>query len=348
MIKIESHERKTLLYISLFIAVFFNIFKVLKYLSSNETLLVNVDWSFNIYEALFQAGSNFGYCYILGWINLYMSYSSISKRKYAFLRTLLINLVTFVSLAVLCIYLQFHLFDNVQYFKIFAGGYFVRFFFSTILMVVTVKIISLQREQRQKAIENEQLKSQFYNAKLNNLKAQLNPHFFFNSLTNLSALIREKPSHAQQYINSLSKIFRYTLSNKDEQVVSLRKEMEFLQAHIDLLKIKFEEALRINTKLEHPEQYSIPSMSLQPLLENVTKHNEISLEFPNYIDIFIEDETLIFINGIQPIRYKESSTGIGLYNLNERFKILVKKEIEILKKEEQFAVKLPLLKKLSV
>ena len=156
-------------------------------------------------------------------------------------------------------------------------------------------------------------------------------------------MIREKPEHAQKFLFHLSKVFRYSLSNKNQEIVEFEQELALLRSNIALFKMRFEHALIVNIRVDETNDLKIPHMALQPLLENAIKHNMVSEKEPLYIDIYQEENTLVFQNTINLKKYNEPSTGIGLHNLNERYQILNGEGISIKKSDRLFCVKLPLL-----
>jgi len=237
---------------------------------------------------------------------------------------------------------QILLFKDDNYLRLYIGDYAVRLLVSSVLIILIVELLLLRRDRKTKEIENANLKSAYYDAELKNLKAQVNPHFLFNSFSSLSSLIEEDVPLAQKYVANLAKVFRYSLSKNSKQLVNLSKEIELLEANVELLKIRYEEAISIVIDKEGMTDYMIPFMSLQPLLENVTKHNLISIKNPTYIKVYVAKARLFFVNGITAPKTESISTGIGLLNLNERYRLLLDKEIEIQKTNEEFCVRLPL------
>lgn len=199
------------------------------------------------------------------------------------------------------------------------------------------------REGRQKSRENEQLKSAYLEAELELLKGQLNPHFLFNSLSSLSAIIRENPELAQHYVSQLSKVFRYSLQRSGANLVALGNELDMVRSYGELLTMRFEKAFQLEININGPWlKAKIPHLSLQLLLENAAKHNIATLKKPLKVQLFINGGYITFRNNLQEVSVPENSTGIGLANLNERYKILMNREIEIIKTDEYFIVKLPL------
>ena len=178
------------------------------------------------------------------------------------------------------------------------------------------------------------------------LKNQLNPHMLFNSLNTLRSLVRENQDKAQDYIQELSRVLRYTLQSNESQCVSLREEMEFVSAYIFLLKMRFENNLQFDIQISNAyEEYLLPPMAVQVLIENAVKHNEISNRKPLTIHITTDDNgNLSISNDIQPKWTATSGTGIGLANLAKRYRLLFKRDIQITE-DREFTVCIPLIEK---
>ena len=154
-------------------------------------------------------------------------------------------------------------------------------------------IIYLIRRQQQVIIENQQLQAENILSQYEVLKNQLNPHMLFNSLNTLQSLTRENQQKAQEYIRELSKVLRYTLQD-NEKLVTLHDEMQFAQAYTFLLKMRYENNLQFEFNINKSfESYLLPPMSLQVLIENAVKHNEISDRRPLTIYIYTDDESNI-------------------------------------------------------
>lgn len=178
------------------------------------------------------------------------------------------------------------------------------------------------------------------------LKNQVSPHFLFNSLTALKVLIEESPALAKQYVSHLSQVLRYTLQSKIKQVVTLNEELEFTESYLFLLKMRYDTNLTVKTKIDKNFGFwNLPPLTIQTLVENAVKHNEISNEFPFEITISTtENETLRVANKIQEKLAPEEGTGIGLVNLSKLFRLLGEKEIQIYRTGGEFVVEVPLLK----
>lgn len=212
-----------------------------------------------------------------------------------------------------------------------------------LLAILIANLLKLMRKMKIAEQENIRLVEEKSKAELSALKEQISPHFFFNTLSSLITVVRnEKKEVGIEFIQEMSKTYRYTLASK-QNMVSLKEELEFLQSYIFLLKKRFGEKLMVNLEISNNNfQSLIPPMSLQLLVENAIRHNVITHTSPLTIKVFIENNMICVNNNLQE---KESSDsfGIGLQNLANRYRLLAQKDIIIAKDEHSFSVKLPLL-----
>lgn len=204
-------------------------------------------------------------------------------------------------------------------------------------------IFHLIARQQRIVVENEELRTESVRHQYESLKNQLNPHMLFNSLNTLQSLIRESPPKALDYTQELSQVLRYTLQDNDRQSVTLAEEMQFARAYIYLMKMRYEENLRFRIDIdERMAGLQLPPMSVQLLLENAIKHNEISNRNPLTITIRTEGAALLVCNRMQPKRLTPAGPGIGLDNLAKRYRLLWQQEIQISTSDGMFCVRLPL------
>jgi ligand-binding sensor domain-containing protein len=176
------------------------------------------------------------------------------------------------------------------------------------------------------------------------LKQQLNPHFLFNSLTSLSSLIQQDQKIAKQFLDQMSRIYRYILKNRDTEFVPLIEDMKLAEVYTKLQQTRFQDGLRVNMNISE-ENYDrkIAPVTIQNLMENAIKHNITDAESPLVIDIFIEDDRLLVRNNLQKKNFVETSNKQGLSNMNSLYHYLVGKDIIIQDDERYFTVKIPLL-----
>lgn len=191
--------------------------------------------------------------------------------------------------------------------------------------------------------ETEQEKQQI-SAQFESLKNQLDPHFLFNSLNVLNGLIEEDPRKASLFTTDLSKIYRYVLEHKDHSLVSLQAELAFSKAYLNLLSLRFEDGIQINIQLDRIDTgEQILPLSLQLLIENVIKHNVVSLHKPLQLRMYRENDYLIVENNLQRKNVLYGHSGIGLKNIRDRYALLSKRPIKILESATLFRVELPII-----
>ncbi len=200
---------------------------------------------------------------------------------------------------------------------------------------------SAEQEKRQ-----QQIIAKTESAKFETLKTQIDPHFLFNSLNVLTSLISENPEKAEKFTTKLSKVYRYVLEQRNKSLVPIAEELQFAKTYIDLLQMRFEDAIRfeISEELYETELKMVP-LSLQLLLENAVKHNIVSTSQPLFIKIYKKDNSLVVENNknVKQI-LEQKSTKVGLQNIADRYALISKKEVKINSNNEVFAVALPLIK----
>jgi LytS/YehU family sensor histidine kinase len=161
----------------------------------------------------------------------------------------------------------------------------------------------------------------------------------------LKTLITEAPETAQNYINNLSKALRYTLQSNEKQLVTLKEEIEFTESYLFLIKLRFDQNLTVISKIN--ELYlglRLPPLTIQTLVENAVKHNEISKRKPLTITIETNDNSKLSVrNNIQKKITEEHGPGIGLTNLSKQFQILFNSDITISNEANEFRVEIPLI-----
>ncbi|MBL7964681.1 MAG: histidine kinase [Flavobacteriales bacterium] len=198
---------------------------------------------------------------------------------------------------------------------------------------------------KHQAIETEALRSRQLRAELDILRSQVSPHFLFNSLNTLVALIPDEPALAVRFTKDLSAVYRYILQHKDKEVVDLGTELDFTRSYIDLMKVRFENSLVINVNVapEHRALLVAP-LTLQLLLENALKHNVASVAHPLHIDIHVENgRTLVVRNDLRRRQGQAEGTGTGLANVRQRYAYLSERQVDVIETREHFLVALPLL-----
>lgn len=208
--------------------------------------------------------------------------------------------------------------------------------------LLIVEIFKLKQKSKHDEIDKEILKREKIQSELNEIKNQMNPHFLFNSLNSLHSLIRSNPEKATLFVTNLSMLYRYVLQSKEKDLVSIDEELSFLKNYTDLIHIRYRDKFQISIDIDKRNLHlSIPVLSIQLLVENAIKHNEISEENPLKVLVNIIDEHLVVTHKLRLRKTLIQSTGNGIVNLSRRCQHLIGKDIEI-QKDENFTVRIPI------
>lgn len=198
----------------------------------------------------------------------------------------------------------------------------------------------MDEKQRHK-LEIEQLKQEQLKANLSSLKEQISPHFLFNTLNTLSTLTQEVI--VKDFVNELANVYRYVLAYKDENVATVRQELDFIESYLYIIKTRLEDSIDITILVENEILTTqIPPLTFQILIENAVKHNVASRQRPLKIDIYNSGHELVIRNNFQPKQSVSHTTGTGLDNIAQRYRLLFDKDIAIEKHADAFFVKLPI------
>lgn len=208
-------------------------------------------------------------------------------------------------------------------------------FISCIVFFYTIWRQAIDREQK---LREENLKYQY-----RTLKAQVNPHFLFNSLNTLSEIVYEDAKKADNYIQKLSGIYRYILDNEDVDLIPLSNELEFVTKYFDLQRERDGNKIDLKIQVSDSEKIRIIPVSLQILVENALKHNSVSENNPLKINIYKEDAFIVVSNNIQRKNSLDNSYGTGLTNLKNRIKLITGREAVVDQENNKFIVKTPII-----
>ena len=202
-----------------------------------------------------------------------------------------------------------------------------------------------QRDEMKKQLED--LQKEMLVSKYSSLKNQISPHFLFNSLNTLTSLMYEDRDLASDFLSRLASSYRYILDNTEEDLVSLNKELNFLDSYVFMMNIRHEGALKIQTDIKvDTEEFLVPTLSLQMLVENALKHNYYSKEKPLNIRISSVGKIgLVIENTLRKRMSEEESTKLGLKNIQKRYTFYTNQEVSIESETEIFRVTMPLLHK---
>lgn len=262
------------------------------------------------------------------------------------LRRLIIGVVTTVSYTLLSILGLMTFFELVFDYN-FGGGYRYTLIFAVLITIVISLILHSRQfmlNWRKAELERAKFVKESTEARYENLKSQVNPHFLFNSLNALTNLVYEDQDKAVKFIKQLSEVYRYVLDTREREVVSLRDELTFLKSYLYLQEIRFGDKLRIHNNLNATDGQVAP-LALQMLIENAIKHNVISRDEPLDVFLFEEDGFLVVKNRIQKKQMSgEPSSGLGLENISRRYEFLTNQKVSWREENGSFIVRIPILK----
>lgn len=229
----------------------------------------------------------------------------------------------------------------------FTGNLVFQFFVVFIICAFIGHVSFLNSEQMRKEQEIEQLKTENLQSRYDALTNQINPHFFFNSLNGLTSLIRKKnEENALEYVNKMSDVFRYVLQSDKKGLVTLGEELDFLKAFFYMMEIRF--ANKLIFKINVPDEkrdLKLPVLSLLPLIDNVVVHNTIDSEHKMDVNICLNPQMELSVsNPVFPKLTTPDTNGTGLRNLENRFLLLMNRQIRIINDGARFTVYLPLKK----
>ena len=232
------------------------------------------------------------------------------------------------------------------------------FSFSTILklqliiILITMQVSSiyeiayLNNERESDIVKMERTEKSKIQAELDVLKNQIDPHFIFNSLNTLSYLISQDQASAKRFNDTLAKVYRYILIKKEKDLVQLKEEIEFAMNFFYLLKIRYQQGLVMKIEINNivSENYLLPPLSIQILIENAIKHNHFTEKNPLNIEVKVIEEHVTVTNNRHIKQFEIQSSQIGLKNLSERYKLITNSVISITDNKDYFRVTLPILK----
>lgn len=229
-----------------------------------------------------------------------------------------------------------------------SEGAFVGFSISlipTVLVYLIYEAIFFFEAWKANVRKTESLMREGVQSQLEVLKNQLDPHFLFNSMNTLAALIDDDNTDAQDYLERLSDVYRYVLVSRNKDTVLVEEELAFVDAYVYLNKIRFRDNLLVEKQISSQTyQQHVTPLSLQMLIENAIKHNVASKENPLKIIIREEsDQYLVIVNNILEKTVLEKSTRVGLQNIINRYGLLTERRVEVLRSDNVFTVKIPLL-----
>lgn len=267
------------------------------------------------------------------------------------LRIMGINLAIVLPVAGLIYYLGIFVFED--FCNLHSDNPWLEFridFLRAAILAFTVIVFNLfyHSLKLKKDVENKLnvMEKEVITSKYGSLKNQISPHFLFNSLNTLTSLMYEDRDLASDFVSRLASCYRYILDNREEDLVSLEKELNFLDSFIFMMDIRHKHAVVISTNIMvNPTDFVVPTLSVQMLVENALKHNYFSKEKPLRIQIEAKDHTIMIKNNLHERKLEEETTQLGLKNIRKRYSFYTDKKLSVVSSEGVFKVGMPLLSK---
>lgn len=216
-------------------------------------------------------------------------------------------------------------------------------FFVTVAIASIFFSVGFFNAWRESAENEARLQKEGMRLQYQALKNQVNPHFLFNSLNSLSSLVYQDQDQAAKFIKQLSDVYRYVLTQKDNELVRLEEEINFAKTYVYLQKIRHGDNLKVNFRVEHLSHALVVPVSIQILIENAIKHNEASEENPLIVEVSNTSEKVTVKNNLQPIKSLKDSGGIGLNTIKARYAYMTDKEVVTKEHEGMFIVEIPII-----
>ncbi|RYU93640.1 hypothetical protein EWM59_21140 [Emticicia agri] len=233
--------------------------------------------------------------------------------------------------------------DTWSYITRFNQGFSVVIMFSAFYLTLNFRAYQQLKDVQ---LKTEQLEKEAVLAQFAALKSQVNPHFLFNSLSILNSLIYEDVNLSGKFVQQLSKAYRYILEQRDQELILLKTELDFIESYTFLLKIRFENKfdVLVDVPADIKNHYQITPLALQMLVENAVKHNRMSVTDPLLIKIYYEAPFLVVENPLQLRDQPDVSTGVGLSNISNRYALLTDLKVSHEIINQSYMVKIPLLR----
>lgn len=292
---------------------------------------------FNALEAVVNAGITAAFAVMMWYFNIYMlSLHSDKSRKQSIsytklLSSLLFGLIIMFGLA----YVQQLILSHIDFGPVMLMVE-LRGILINLVFYMFLNLLQQNYQNQHVNMELERIRNDNLSAQFESLKQQVNPHFLFNSLNTLKAMVESGDSQSVNFILKLSNFYRFTLESRKLDLIHVKEEIEILNAYLFLQKARFDEGFTFKTTLsDQVLDTLIPPFTLQLLVENCLKHNVVSLQRPLNIRIYQEGEKIVVENQVQPRTGEAPSLGLGLKNIALKYSHLLDKHAEIAESVER-------------
>jgi len=278
--------------------------------------------------------------------NYYKKNELFEKRTFLFF----ISITTILIFSILLRLISLVLFNDDEAIVFFDTLFFaILIIVSSIVLFIYLFEIYLENEFEKKELKIRLKENEIENLndKYMSLKNQLNPHFLFNCFSNITSLIDTEPEKAIKFVEELSNVFRYSLTNSDEILVTLSEELTLLNSYFELQLIRHQGFIKLESSVDVSKlDCLIPPLTLEILIENALKHTVFDKYNPLKISIYTREEQLIIENNFNPKInvVKTESFGIGMKSIKKQYVLLNCGEPSFKIENNIFRVEIPLIK----
>jgi two-component system LytT family sensor kinase len=303
------------------------------------------EFQFNVSEAIVNAALTTIFALLMWYFNIYMmSRPSGQPRKYSISYTRLLSSLVFGMVLMLGLaWIQQLILSHINFGPTMLMVE-VRGILINLVFFMFLQLMQQNYENQHVNMELGQIKTDNLSAQYEMLKQQVNPHFLFNSLNTLKAMVETGDEEAVDFIIKLSNFYRFTLESRKMDLIHVHEEMEILNAYLFLQKARFDSGFTFQSSLSKDTMGTlIPPFTLQLLVENCIKHNVVSMETPLDIKIYEEGDKIVVENQIQQKSRDVHSLGVGLKNIDLRYNHLLHQHIDIINDQKVFQIKLPII-----
>ncbi|WP_418124120.1 sensor histidine kinase [Chryseobacterium sp. PTM-20240506] len=296
---------------------------------------------FNLMEAVVNAAITSAFAVVMWYLNIFLLNRNTKKRQGISYSRLLVVLALGMVVMFGLAWIQQLILSHINFGPVMLMVE-VRGILINLVFYMFLNLVQHNYAGQQVHLELEKVKSDNLGAQYELLKQQVNPHFLFNSLNTLKSMVETHDEETIDFIIKLSDFYRFTLESRKLDLITVEEEMKILNSYLFLQKARFGNGFTFTDTLgKETLKTLIPPFTLQLLVENCIKHNIVSQSKPLHIRIYDADQKIIIENPIQRKLVPEDSLGVGLNNVNMRYKHLLDQEIDILDNNQIFQIKLP-------
>ena len=275
-------------------------------------------------------------------LNMRTRLGSIKMSKFSY--RLSVNIFLFFIIRFISLHLDLHAPRLAASEKFYNFVYNISLALEFSLCILLSEIYMLVVKNQDIRLKNEKLLKANAETHFEVLKNQVNPHFLFNSLNTIHAMIGSDNEAAKVFVHDMSQVYRYVLNSAVMPLITLTEELGFANAYMNMLLKRHSGNIQVVMSIQDDLlSYLLPPMSVQTLFENAVKHNVVSTRYPLQVEVKTSGRHLFVSNTLQPKKTKASSTNMGLHNLNERYSFICSERIEINRDNNRFTVSLPLI-----